>query len=210
MPCTMAVRLKIFPTAYWDFFDEILTQNTSGVSDGQVRNTVRFSKNTAFTLFLFQSRTDNLDVKIGMIPDHRKLMKQSIIEKMREEGLKLTPQRMAVIEVLIENPFHPSANLIYHEARNKVKSLSLSTVYSVLNELSKHGIIKMLEFDKMENRYETNTALHINLICKGCKKIADYKFPFRIDTDDVKKKSGFRVTDSRFEYYGYCQECGKK
>ena len=130
---------------------------------------------------------------------------------MREEGLKLTPQRLAVIEVLIQkNLFHPSADLIYHQAKKKVKSLSLSTVYSILNEFSKRGIIKMLEFDKMENRYEANMAVHINLICKGCKKIVDYKFPFRIDTNDVAKKSGFRVMDSRFEYYGYCQECSKK
>jgi Fur family peroxide stress response transcriptional regulator len=145
-----------------------------------------------------------------MVPDW-KLMKESIIKKMREEGMKLTPQRLAIIEVLMEKDLlHPGADLIYHEARKKVKSLSLSTVYSVLNEFSKHGIIKMLEFDKMENRYEANTAVHINLICKGCKKIVDYKFPFRIDTHDVAKKSGFCVTDSRFEYYGYCEECKKK
>jgi Fe2+ or Zn2+ uptake regulation protein len=146
-----------------------------------------------------------------MVPDYPELMKESIIKKMREETLKLTPQRLAVVEVLIDkNLLHPSAHLIYHEARRKVKSLSLSTVYSVLNEFSKHGIIKMLEFDKMENRYEANTEVHINLICKGCKKIVDYKFPFKIDTSDVIRKSGFRVTDSRFEYYGYCQECSKK
>jgi len=138
-------------------------------------------------------------------------MKESIIKKMKEEGLKLTPQRLAVIDVLIEkNLLHPGANLIYHEARKKVKSLSLSSVYSILNEFSKRGIIKMLEFDKMENRYEATTAVHINLLCKGCRKIIDYKFPFRIDTNDVAKRSGFRVTDSRFEYYGYCQECSKK
>ena len=123
----------------------------------------------------------------------------------------MTPQRLAVIDVLIEkNLLHPGANLIYHEARKKVKSLSLSSVYSILNEFAKHGIIKMLEFDKMENRYEATTAVHINLVCKGCRKIIDYKFPFRIDTNDVAKRSGFRVTDSRFEYYGYCQECSKK
>ena len=146
-----------------------------------------------------------------MVPDYRELMKESIIKKMREEGLKLTPQRLAVIEVLVaKTPLHPSADLIYHDARKKVKSLSLSTVYSIMNEFSKHGIIKMLEFDKMENRYEANMAEHINLICKGCKKIMDYKLPFRVDTNEVLKRSGFRVTDSRFEYYGYCEECKKK
>jgi len=138
-------------------------------------------------------------------------MKESIIKKMREKRLKLTPQRLAVIEVLADKtPFHPSADLIYREAGKKVKSLSLSTVYSILNELSKHGIIKILEFDKMENRYEVNTTEHFNLICKGCKKIIDYKPPFIIDTDEIVKRFSFQVTDSRLEYYGYCQECRKK
>ena len=130
---------------------------------------------------------------------------------MKEERLKLTPQRMAVIDVLTDKtPLHPGADLIYREARKKVKSLSLSTVYSILNQLSKYGIIKMLEFDRMENRYEVNTTEHINLICKGCKKIIDYKPPFIIDTDEIAKRFSFQVTDSRLEYYGYCQECRKK
>ena len=138
-------------------------------------------------------------------------MKESIIKKMREEGLKLTLQRLAVIEVLIDKTLlHPSADLIYHDARKRAKSLSLSTVYSILNEFSKRGIIRMLEFDKMENRYEANMTEHINLICKGCKKIVDYKLPFKVDTNQVVKRSGFRITDSRFEYYGYCEECKKK
>jgi len=143
-----------------------------------------------------------------MVPDHKEFMKASIIKKMREERLKLTPQRLAVIEVLADKtPFHPGADFIYREARKKVKSLGLSTVYSILDEFSKHGIIKMLEFDKMENRYEANLTEHINLICKGCKKIIDYKPPFIIDTDEIAKRFSFKVTDSRFEYYGYCQEC---
>ena len=138
-------------------------------------------------------------------------MKTSILQKLREKGLKLTSQRQAIIDVLVDKTsVHPSAAFIYHEARKKVKSLSLSTVYSTLNELSKHHIIKLLEFDRMENRCEVTTAEHINLICKGCKKIMDYKPPFIIDTDEISRKSHFRVTDSRLEYYGYCQECRKK
>jgi len=138
-------------------------------------------------------------------------MKESIIQKLKETRLKLTSQRLAVIEVLIDKTLlHPSADLIYHDARKRAKSLSLSTVYSILNEFSKRGIIRMLEFDKMENRYEANMTEHINLICKGCKKIVDYKLPFKVDTNQVVKRSGFRITDSRFEYYGYCEECKKK
>jgi Fur family peroxide stress response transcriptional regulator len=138
-------------------------------------------------------------------------MKASIIEKLREHRLKLTPQRIAIIEAFLNNiSLHPRASLIYEEARKKVPSLSLSTVYTNLNELSKHGIIKMLEFEKMENRYEGNIAAHINLVCKGCNKIIDYKPPISIDLKAVAKKARFRVTDTRLEYYGYCQQCRKQ
>ena len=170
-----------------------------------------FLKNTAFAPFLSCLKIDIHNLEIGMVPDYRKPMKESIIKKIREKGLKLTPQRLAVIEVLVDKtPVHPSAALIYQEARKKAKSLSLSTVYSTLNKLSQDGIIKMLEFDKMENRYEGNIAVHINLVCKGCGKIKDYRLPVTINTKEVAKEAHFSVVDTRFEYYGYCQECRKK
>jgi hypothetical protein len=81
------------------------------------------------------------------------MTKESVITRLREGGLKITPQRLAIIEVLIEKRhFHPGARLIYEEARKKKKSLSLSTAYATLNELSRYGIIKALQFDKMKNR----------------------------------------------------------
>ncbi len=136
------------------------------------------------------------------------MTKESIIKQLRERGLKVTPQRLAIIEVLIEKKdFHPGARLVYEEAKKKKKSLSLSTTYATLNELSRHGIIKTLQFDKMENRYEGNVEEHINLICERCKKILDYKVPIAVDQRVVAKKTGFAITDSRLEYYGCCREC---
>ena len=138
-------------------------------------------------------------------------MKASIIEKLREYRLKLTPQRTAIIEAFLNNiSLHLPASLIYGEARKKARSLSLSTVYATLNELSKHGIIKMLGFERMENRYEGNIPAHINLVCNGCNKIVDYKPPISIDLKAGAKKARFRVTDTRLEYYGYCQQCKKQ
>jgi Fe2+ or Zn2+ uptake regulation protein len=139
------------------------------------------------------------------------MMKEFLIKKMREKGLKLTPQRLAVVDVLVEkNPLHPSARSIYNAAKRRTKGLSLSTVYFTLNELSKHGIIKTLEFDKMENRYEGNVTDHINLVCKECHGITDFKIPIVIDSREVTRKTRFWVTDTRLEYYGYCHKCRKK
>ncbi len=140
-----------------------------------------------------------------------KMTKESMIQRLRERGLKVTPQRLAIIEVLIEErDLHPGARLVYKEAKKKKKGLSLSTTYATLNEFSRHGIIKTLQFDRMENRYDGNLEEHINLICERCKKILDYKVPMTVDQRKVAKKTGFSITDTRLEYYGHCQECRKR
>ena len=136
------------------------------------------------------------------------MTKEWIIAQLREKGLKVTAQRLAIIDVLIEQRnFHPGAYLVYKKAKKKKKSLSLSTTYATLNELCRHGIIKTLQFDKMEDRYEGNLEEHINLICERCGKILDYRVPIAVDKRKVAKKTGFSVTDTRLEYYGLCREC---
>ena len=135
------------------------------------------------------------------------MTKESMVSQMRKKGLKVTPQRLAIIDVLIElGDSHPGASLIYKKAKKK-KSLSLSTTYATLNEFSRHGIIKTLQFDKMEDRYDGNLEEHINLICERCKKILDYNIPITVDPKRVVKKTGFLITDTRLEYYGLCREC---
>lgn len=134
-------------------------------------------------------------------------MKDSIIKKLKAKGLKLTPQRLAIIEAFAENaPLHPTANTIYVEASKKRAGISLSTIYYTLNELSKNGIITTLEFEKMDNRHEGNTDAHIHLICKQCKKIIDY-IPLLFNPNEIVKNVDFWVTNTRFEYYGYCAQC---
>jgi Fe2+ or Zn2+ uptake regulation protein len=105
---------------------------------------------------------------------------------------------------------HPSARAVYREAKRIRKSLSLSTTYATLKEFSVHGIIKTLQFDNAENRYDANLEEHLNLICDGCGKILDYEVSTPADPGEVEKRTGFSVTDKRLEYYGYCEECLKK
>ena len=137
--------------------------------------------------------------------------KEFITRQLRARGLKLTPQRTAVIEVLIEKRnLHPGARSVYEEAKKRKKSLSLSTTYATLNEFSRLGIIKTLQFDSMENRYEGNLEEHLNLVCERCGKILDYEVPPAADRQKIAKKTGFSVTDTRLEYYGYCRDCRGK
>jgi Fur family transcriptional regulator, peroxide stress response regulator len=139
------------------------------------------------------------------------MTRQLMVEQLRDRGLKITPQRLAIIDVLVaKQPLHPSAAQVYSEGKKKARGLSLSTVYATLGELSRLGIIKTLEFDQLENRYEMNLEDHVNLMCERCGTIIDYRAPAGVDPSDVMAKTGFRVLNARMEYYGFCRDCMDK
>ncbi len=137
--------------------------------------------------------------------------KEDLIGQLKDNGLKITPQRLAIIDALVENRYeHPGATLIFHEARKKAGSVSLSTVYATLKAFSESGLIRQMEFDRLENRYDVDLSDHVNLICKRCGKVVDYHVPAPLDPKNIVRKSGFVVTDTRIEFHGYCQDCLKR
>lgn len=137
--------------------------------------------------------------------------KEELIGQLKEKGLKITPQRLAIIDALVENSHaHPGATTIFTEACKKAKRVSLSTVYATLKEFVENGLIKQLEFYRMENRYDGNLSDHINLMCKRCGTIIDYHLPVPLEPKDIARKLGFVVTDTRMEFHGYCRDCLKR
>jgi len=139
------------------------------------------------------------------------MKRESSIQRLHEKGLKVTPQRIAIIEA-IENSgdLHPSALQIYREARKKSPKLSLSTTYATIKEFSRLNLIKTLQFDREENRYETELKDHINLICERCGNIIDYKSWESAIRVQIAKRTGFQATDSRLEFYGLCRGCAPR
>ena len=143
--------------------------------------------------------------------DMENVDKKEMIGRLKERGLRITPQRLAVVDALLDNYHeHPGAMMIYHEARKKAPHISLSTVYATLKEFSEKGLIRQLEFDRMENRYDIDLSDHVNLLCWRCGKIVDYHMPQLIDPRDVARQTGFILTESRFEFHGYCRDCLKR
>lgn len=136
------------------------------------------------------------------------ITRDNAIGRLKEKGLKLTQQRLAILDVLVEQcEHHPGVSLIFEEARKKVPRVSLSTVYATLKEFSEIGLVKQLEFDRMENRYDGNLSDHVNLICTGCGTIADHSIPTHLEPDNISRDSGFVVTNARIEFHGYCRHC---
>ena len=137
----------------------------------------------------------------------RQEIKKRIIEGMKAKGLKLTRQRLEIIDIIAREKSHPSASAIFYDARKKAPSISLSTVYYTLDIMKRAGLIKELEFDDRDSRYEGDVSDHLNLVCKGCGNIEDFLAAKPVPLEKVEKKTGFRADSARFEYYGLCRKC---
>lgn len=128
-------------------------------------------------------------------------------DALRAGGLRLTRQRRLILEYLTSIDSHPSARQLFAWAGQRDPSLSLATVYNTLGILVQLGLLKLIEFESLDNRYDINTTPHINLICTVCGEIQDWEEYVTAPLDSIREKSGFEVLDHRLEYYGFCQAC---
>jgi Fur family peroxide stress response transcriptional regulator len=135
------------------------------------------------------------------------LARKEMEKALRTTGCRITPQRKAVLDYLTSTDAHPSARQVYQEAKKTYPGISLATVYNTLDKLVKLGLVKVIDFEAMDNRHETNLTPHINLICKLCGKIQDFREDAPLQTKKVEEEVGFEVVDYRMEYYGKCAEC---
>jgi Fur family transcriptional regulator, peroxide stress response regulator len=143
----------------------------------------------------------------GIHKDDRKTV---ILAALKGKGIKLTPQRLAVIDVLINDTSHPSAGLILKKVRKKIPGISISTVYYTLALLKKEGQIKELEFYDMENRYESEMTDHVDLVCGQCGTIMNMDMQLPFDRNTIEQLTGFIAQRMRFEYYGLCSKCSQR
>lgn len=128
------------------------------------------------------------------------------MEKYREIGLKLTPQRLAILECLEGNTGHPSAEDIYRSVKRKFPTMSFSTVYNTLEALRDRGEVLELTVDPERKRYDPDTTAHHHLICVRCRKIVDVRADYRIEVPS-REREGFEVTGNHIEFHGICAEC---
>lgn len=134
------------------------------------------------------------------------LDRENVIREFKRSGIRLTPQRRAILDYLAATDIHPRAHQIFREVQRTHPEISLATVYNTLKRLVDLGLLKMLEVEP-DNRYETNLAQHINLICDICGKIQDMDGGLSINSEEVLHRFGFQVFDSRLEYHGVCSAC---
>jgi Fur family transcriptional regulator, peroxide stress response regulator len=130
-----------------------------------------------------------------------------VINQYKSLNLKLTPQRLAVLEYLEGNTGHPSAQEIYAAVSEKFPTMSFATVYNTLRALKKGDRVTELSIDAGRKRFDPNTEAHHHLICVECRKIVDVFREFDLDLPQGEKQ-GFEISTNHVDFYGVCPECG--
>ncbi len=132
-----------------------------------------------------------------------------VVEKYRDLHIKLTPQRLAILNYLNGNKTHPSAEDIFRAVQKQFPTMSFATVYNTLEALKNKGSIQELKLDPNKKRYDPDITKHHHLICLNCNTIFDIHKDFKLNLSD-EMTEGFEVLGNSIEFYGLCQNCKKK
>lgn len=128
--------------------------------------------------------------------------------RLRASGLRLTPQRRAVIEALIDNRTHPSTDEVAAEVIARVPGVSLSTVYKTLHELAQLGLLLQLDTPGAM-RFDPETAEHAHMICDNCGEVMDITIPAdtMLSIRTAARNTGTEPGSVEIMLRGVCADC---
>lgn len=132
---------------------------------------------------------------------------KEILERLKERGVTLTPQRMAVIEYLKKHKGHPCVDDIYNAIKKKYPSISPATVYSTLQLLKEMGEVQELHIRGDKACYDPIPERHHHFLCRICGEMIDVKVQCPIIKDDQVKGHGHKIEEVQAYLYGVCSEC---
>lgn len=137
-------------------------------------------------------------------------MERQVTAMLRDKGFKVTPQRLAIYEVLRTTKAHPSAEMIFNQLQPAYPTMSLATVYKTIEILREIGLIQVLNVGEDSFRYDADINNHPHVRCMKCGKVDDI---MGIDSDEfidgISRQTSYKLCGQQFYFYGVCPECQK-
>ncbi len=128
----------------------------------------------------------------------------------RDEGIKLTHQRMEIFREIAQTDDHPDADRVFQRVRGRVPTVSLDTVYRTLWLLKDLGLVVTLSSSRERTRFDANLQSHHHFVCEQCGFTRDF-FSDDLDTirlpDSVSSLGEIKAT--HVEVRGVCRECAE-
>lgn len=136
---------------------------------------------------------------------------ENIRQRLTEKGLKVTPQRISILEAIYSLNNHPTAENIIACIRKSHPNIATGTVYKVLETLVDKKLINKVKTDRDVMRYDGILEKHHHLYCSECDSIEDYRDEEldRLLEEYFKKKkfTGFKLEDIVLQIRGTFDKC---
>ena len=131
------------------------------------------------------------------------------VQLLRNKGLKLTPQRMVILNILSQPEKHLTADEVYQEAKKIYPMLSTTTVYRNLEDMVGAGLLSHFRHCGTAMRYDANIEKHHHFMCTQCGNVRDvYLKEITYDVDAEKSPlNRFRIDGSELFLSGVCEGC---
>ena len=129
---------------------------------------------------------------------------------LRKEGLKITPQRVAILKEIIKDKGHRESEEIYFAIKSSKTHVSRATVYRTLDILVQNNFVRKLNIGDGRERYESkiNSLHHDHLICEICHNIIEFvDQDIEMLQDEIANKYQFSLTRHVHQLFGICKEC---
>ena len=135
-----------------------------------------------------------------------------MVEMLRKNGCRLTPQRLAMLRILAKSAGHPSAEQIYEKIKVDYPAISLATIYKTLNLLKSMGEVLEVSFASVGSHYDGNKPYpHPHLICTQCGQILDPQCKSLAGiAEEIARQTGYRITHQQLNFLGLCPRCQQK
>jgi Fe2+ or Zn2+ uptake regulation protein len=141
----------------------------------------------------------------------------AMLRDLRRSGLKLTPQRIAIVRLFASDLSHPTAQDLFERLRRDFASMSFATVYNTIDTLARAGLAGILRLSGKRGeaaRFDPNTAPHHHAVCDRCGTVVDIAAGTLSPTLASAKKlrrsaPGFSVRAVERIYRGLCADCAQ-
>ncbi|MBN1456470.1 MAG: transcriptional repressor [Sedimentisphaerales bacterium] len=129
-------------------------------------------------------------------------------ERCRKAGLKVTHQRKAIYQTLIESKLHPSADQVYRQIKRSISTISLDTVNRTLQKFNELGLAFTVEGSGEARRYDGNMHDHQHFKCIKCRRIIDFHHG-EFDDIDIPPAIAkiYKILRKTVYFEGICDKC---
>ncbi len=123
-----------------------------------------------------------------------------------KHGIRLSMQRMAIMQYLLDHHTHPTVDTIYKDLLQSMPTLSRTTVYNTLELLRENNAVHALTIDKRTVHYDGQTHPHAHFLCRRCGEIFDMEVDECI-AGHLHASDDFKIERYELYYSGLCPKC---